>query len=1074
MIILNENETLKIKLKDAHTTTQRDFSVAYGDSTGSILSEWWNKWRFSSTPVVMAEHPAAWQKRIVKWFTVSNNDTVKWKFIIYIDDWNNETIVHQHPLNVGESFDSLASNNGWGWMEKSTYDPNLMEADAFNMDNMNDWTTKHYATTEQVNTWNSKQDKLYSWVNLKTLNWIDLQGSWDISLDDISKVNRVSIEEFVAWEPLIKWRVYTNYNLAEGSDDIDVWKDIKRVATSITWNWWSVEDITIKVKKVWTPIADLNFRIETDNNWQPSWQLVDPDAISVWIKQSDLTSDYQEVILKSINPWVFIPSVNLSEITSNDSILWWIKFVTIERTFLKKIKVNENCSANKIYFWYTESWSTVVKKMWYYNISDWYATFDFEIPSWATCYAVCISNDLTNTITNARDINAIYPMVGKWISITWWYAYNDETLITASTTRTIYYNNNWTTTLAANASDWQKFRAKHWTKISSVWVYSDAGNLLKCEIWNEDKTVKLWETQNKNWLVFTFADPVEISKWQTFHIVLTAWETAYTNMYYYNNYASVGPTNVDLEWLSDSAWHDIWKMINNVTCLTYASENLTYNNTISVNDNTYTSDNTYNRLYNLFNNNADWTYYAWEKFEVKEQCKFKWFNLYTYTNSNYTNSCWFKAKLFINDVEKSVSRTYTKPTSTNAWDWYEYSFSINTPIEVFPWDKIEVRRWLTTGTNNANYRISCYTGSYSMDSNSTYIKYLSRNNNFWPNANPNSTNTYWWSMKTIIVDKPSVAWFLDTPAYSNIDEIDVTEEVTLPKWVKCWLVWYEWTYWDETLNASSYYKVKTNNFNSFLSKTYDWSTRTNSNKNIYIMNAPIITKYVMTWLQEWKRSWYWPDRANWYMASENYNPWDLTKLDISWYIPYLSLSDNYYYWDVLTWELKTTDYGWTWLIWKSTGWIFIMKYYPPQVRLSTISGDSRQAIHTNASVQSTNSTDWQQQTNIWTITSEVEWRWRVVTELQNSWNNSTYPTYAYLDINWVNKWQKSRYENSYGEVYRDVDLKRWDILKVYYRASSTSSSYTAYCQKLSLVYGSYSVSMPNSATNIPYTELKSL
>lgn len=81
---------------------------------------------------------------------------------------------------------------GWEWdMKLSTYDPNNIGLDVFNMDNMVQWETKLFVSPEDTERWNNKQNQLESWNTIKTVNWESILWSWDIVIEPSLAVKRV-------------------------------------------------------------------------------------------------------------------------------------------------------------------------------------------------------------------------------------------------------------------------------------------------------------------------------------------------------------------------------------------------------------------------------------------------------------------------------------------------------------------------------------------------------------------------------------------------------------------------------------------------------------------------------------------------------------------------------------------------------------------------------------------------------------------------------------------------------------------------------------------------------------------
>lgn len=75
----------------------------------------------------------------------------------------------------------LVAAKDWD-MKKTVYDPQNVNDDAFNMDNMTDGTDKHYVTDADKEWWSGKQDHLISWQNIKTINWYNILWDGNINI----------------------------------------------------------------------------------------------------------------------------------------------------------------------------------------------------------------------------------------------------------------------------------------------------------------------------------------------------------------------------------------------------------------------------------------------------------------------------------------------------------------------------------------------------------------------------------------------------------------------------------------------------------------------------------------------------------------------------------------------------------------------------------------------------------------------------------------------------------------------------------------------------------------------------
>lgn len=92
--------------------------------------------------------------------------------------------------SISEVIDLRSTIVGWGDMRKAVYDPDEIEDDVFDMNNMKQWDDTHkYVTAADITKWDwyetNKQDTLVNWVNISTINNISLLNWGNIAIDTL-------------------------------------------------------------------------------------------------------------------------------------------------------------------------------------------------------------------------------------------------------------------------------------------------------------------------------------------------------------------------------------------------------------------------------------------------------------------------------------------------------------------------------------------------------------------------------------------------------------------------------------------------------------------------------------------------------------------------------------------------------------------------------------------------------------------------------------------------------------------------------------------------------------------------
>lgn len=114
-----------------------------------------------------------------------------------------------------------------------------------------DWTNfqmnSQVAIITEAETWKLQEQKLYVWED-----W----NGWDCLF-------------------LEQWPTFIESTGIQNVGDV-AWNT--RVAIKAFWNWIAWNSFRISLKKFVSPWANFNIRIETDNSWNASWTLIDPNA----------------------------------------------------------------------------------------------------------------------------------------------------------------------------------------------------------------------------------------------------------------------------------------------------------------------------------------------------------------------------------------------------------------------------------------------------------------------------------------------------------------------------------------------------------------------------------------------------------------------------------------------------------------------------------------------------------------------------------------------------------------------------------------------------------------------------
>jgi len=239
----------------------------------------------ASKPVSTATQTALDDLKANKDWETITNATVNW---VTLSDWWAATDF----LNEEWNYVSIA----WGWdMTKAVYDPNTIEADAFDQDNMVDGTTnKNYTATEQNKVANIPAD-----TNSELADKQDILAEW----------------AFVDWDKTkLDWiEALAEVNPTEEEANNTIW-----AATIITWlvSWWEItvnawDDSLLDQEEAVYYIQWVRY-VEPEDIWFANWLWVGETARRYWFDAAWRASQawkYSDVQKQTILPVARINSV---------------------------------------------------------------------------------------------------------------------------------------------------------------------------------------------------------------------------------------------------------------------------------------------------------------------------------------------------------------------------------------------------------------------------------------------------------------------------------------------------------------------------------------------------------------------------------------------------------------------------------------------------------------------------------------------------------------------------------------------------------------------------------------------
>lgn len=251
---------------------------------------WSAYYNFAGDTITLTDNATNYVEIDEDWTLVANTT---WR----TDDNTKIAMVVTSSWSVTSIADRRLWTIGWkiGWLniheltEKTNVDPD-----------------DEFILSDSENIWNNKK------ASLKNIYW---KAQW-IAGSNISKGDIVSLTD-----------------LSESnSSAVYIWNTVPSMAIKVYWNGWSSDTISAYLGIVWS-WQNIEVRIETDDNWKPSWTLVHNDAtatvptssLSTTVALIDITFASAIELAKDQRYWVKFSCASLD--ASNHSFVWsWTNY----------------------------------------------------------------------------------------------------------------------------------------------------------------------------------------------------------------------------------------------------------------------------------------------------------------------------------------------------------------------------------------------------------------------------------------------------------------------------------------------------------------------------------------------------------------------------------------------------------------------------------------------------------------------------------------------------------------------------------------------------------------------------
>lgn len=433
-----------------------------------------------------------------------------WEFTLTAWETYHIVLTRSGLLNTSNYFTSSSywGNVNWRWKVKS-YENSA-------------WTTEtqslfyDFLTNQQELwqfTWNV--NTVYIWYDSDTHN-IHAQT---FMVTNPTSIDWVALRLQKAWSPTqwVRLRIESNVKL-------DIWNStnmycntswnsrqafwnttIKKTSMLFKWVWdISARFLSLYINKVLSPIDNITVRIETDNAWAPSWNLVSANATS--------TFDCSQY-------WTSASFYAQFEFASNITLLWWVNYwIVLERTWT-------DSAVNYFQVYYQDSV---------------YANG-----------AMSTSTDWTNRVTTIHDMMFFFSAsyYEWWYEPSWVLVDPSATAVVSAASIATSYNRQYkfqfpsSITLIPNTIYWivvePENKYDNTSNFYYIWNYNSSVPAFRYKY--QDKQARWKSVNNNRKLRFAFQNRLEPIEWS---IWLNPWN------YYWAWILSASDTN----WLISRAW----------------------------------------------------------------------------------------------------------------------------------------------------------------------------------------------------------------------------------------------------------------------------------------------------------------------------------------------------------------------------------------------------------------------------------------------------------------------------------------------------------------------------------------
>ena len=389
-----------------------------------------------------------------------------------------------------------------------------------------------------------------------------------------------------------------------------------KVALKQYWLWVAGQNITIQLWIVYweTPTDDLILRIESDDNWKPSWTLISGTteqsisldlfksgwgdiAVDVWSQNNFYTwfpaweplmsADWKQVIIYNqtwpqtarkfnlATPYNFTSSTDAGAVSLPQIASW----------YAYHMKYIDNW--NKLFSYYQWNSFRIYELSTPYDASS-YWTAKVSSNLWITFTSLTITEDWKHVIwlyhpSSNNNIYYIYELTTpydptSWLTQIWTYTFSPEAFYAES----MSVNNEWTVIVYTNDRSWY-----YWTHRIETTIPRDFSSanvtrkqiiaspinweLTVCNDWKNIIISKPYDiysysiiSNQKKWIDFQLSDEVTIPAWTPFHFVIVPTENtnAQFQLFYWSKNWTIKPYSTN-DW---SSWTTVSN--NEAYCLT--------------------------------------------------------------------------------------------------------------------------------------------------------------------------------------------------------------------------------------------------------------------------------------------------------------------------------------------------------------------------------------------------------------------------------------------------------------------------------------------------------------------------